>query len=86
MAPGGERAMLGHERRGAVAQQEVVGRVGSVTHRVRGGEHPGEIRVVVNGLPHHYLAFAPVALPVGAHVLVVGVRGPHQVDVESWER
>ena len=64
--------------------QQLVGKVGSVTHRVRGGERPGEIRVVVGGLPQHYLAFAPVEVPVGARVLVVHVRGPREVDVEPW--
>ena len=71
-------------RRGAVGQQ-LVGTVGSVTHRVRGGERPGEVRVVVGGLPQDYLAFAPVEVPVGAQVLIVHVRGPRQVDVEPWE-
>ena len=65
--------------------QKLVGKVASVTHRVRGGEQPGEIRVVVGGLPQHYLAFAPVAVPVGTQVLIVHVRGPRQVDVEPWE-
>jgi membrane protein implicated in regulation of membrane protease activity len=75
--------MLDQERRGTVGQQ-LVGKVGSVTHRVRGGERPGEVRVVVGGLPHHYLAFCPIAVPVGAQVLVVNVRGPRQLDVEPW--
>ena len=66
--------------------QQLVGKVGSVTHRVRGGEQPGEIRVVVGGLPRHYLAFCPVAVPVGTPVLVVQVRGPHELDVEPWEQ
>jgi membrane protein implicated in regulation of membrane protease activity len=66
--------------------QQLVGKVGSVTHRVRGGERPGEVRVVVGGLPQDYLAFCPVAVPVGAQVLVVHVRGPRQLDVEPWER
>ena len=64
--------------------QQLVGRVGSVTHRVRGGELPGEVRVVVDGLPHDYLAYAPVELPVGTRVLLVHVRGQRQVDVEPW--
>ena len=72
------------ERRVAVGKQELVGKVGSVTHRVRGGEDPGEVCVVVRGLPHHVLAFCPTAVPVDAQVLVVRVRGPRQVDVEPW--
>jgi membrane protein implicated in regulation of membrane protease activity len=67
-----------------VSGQELVGKIGSVTTRVRGGNLPGEVRVVVGGLPHHYLAFCPEALPVGTKVLVVGARGARQVDVEPW--
>ena len=67
-----------------VGRQELVGRVGSVTHRVRGGEQPGEICVVVGGLPQQLLAYCPTAVPAGAPVLVVRVRGPRQVDVEPW--
>jgi hypothetical protein len=67
-----------------VAGQGLIGKVGSVTTRVRGGDRPGEVRVVVAGLPHHYIAFCPEALPVGTRVLVVGTRGARQVDVEPW--
>lgn len=64
--------------------QGLIGKIGSVSTRVRGGDLPGEVRVVVAGLPHHYIAFCPEALPVGTEVLVVGARGARQVDVEPW--
>jgi membrane protein implicated in regulation of membrane protease activity len=64
--------------------QKLIGKIGSVITRVRGGNLPGEVRVVVAGLPHHYIAFCPEALPVGTKVLVVGARGARQVDVEPW--
>ena len=64
---------------------DLIGMIGSVTTRVRGGELAGEVRVVVSGLPHYYLAFCPNAVPLGTKVLVVGVRGKQQVDVEPWE-
>ena len=38
--------------------QSLVGKVGLVVTAVRGGDLPGEIRVVVQGIPHHYLAYA----------------------------
>lgn len=64
--------------------QSLVGKVGVVVTAVRGGDRPGEIRVVVQGVPHHYLAFAAEPLPPGSHVLVVNFRGARQVDVEPW--
>jgi hypothetical protein len=69
-----------------VTGADLVGRIGSVTTRVRGGERPGEVKVVVGGLAHYYLAFCRDVLPVGAQVLVIGVRQGRQVDVEPWEQ
>jgi membrane protein implicated in regulation of membrane protease activity len=68
----------------AVRSQALVGRVGVVVTAVRGGDRAGEIRVVVQGVPHHYLAYAAEPQPVGAHVLVIRFRGARQVDVEPW--
>ena len=62
----------------------LVGAVGTVHHRVRGGERAGEVRVVVDGLPHYYLAFCAYPLDAGEQVLVVNDRGGRQVDVEPW--
>jgi len=64
--------------------QALVGRVGVVATAVRGGDRAGEIRLVVHGIPHHYLAYATEPIPAGAHVLVIGYRGARQVDVEPW--
>ncbi len=64
--------------------QALVGKVGVVITAVRGGERAGEIRVVVAGTPHHYLAFATDPIPVGTQVLVINFRGHRQVDVEPW--
>ena len=65
--------------------QSLVGRTGTVIEAIRGGEHPGEVRVVVEGLPHHYLAYCSHPVPEGAYVLVINSRGARQVDVEPWE-
>ncbi len=64
--------------------QALVGKVGVVVTAIRGGDRAGEIRVVVEGIPHHYLAYATEAISVAAHVLVIHYRGARQVDVERW--
>jgi hypothetical protein len=67
-----------------VLGQTLVGRVATVVHAVRGGPRPGEVRVVVAGIAHYYLAFAVTAIPAGAEVLIINSRGARQVDVEPW--
>ena len=67
-----------------MAGQTLVGRVGLVTVRVRGGTLPGEVRLVVQGIPHYYIAYCGQALAVGEQVLVINNRGARQVDVEPW--
>ena len=42
-----------------MTRADLVGKIGSVTTRVRGGELAGEVRIVVSGLPHYYLAYCP---------------------------
>lgn len=61
-----------------------VGLIGMVVGRVRGGNQPGEVRVVHGGLPHTYIAYCGQPLAVGAQVLVINSRGARQVDVEPW--
>ncbi|MCW2528190.1 MAG: hypothetical protein JWM76_3050 [Pseudonocardiales bacterium] len=65
--------------------QSVVGKVGRVATRVRGGELPGEVRVVLAGIPHYYLGFSSTPLAEGTPVLVINDRGARQIDVEPWE-
>jgi len=65
--------------------QSLVGRVGTVVVAVRGGELPGEVRVVVEGLPHYYIAYCGEAVLKGQHVLVINSRGSRQLDVEPWD-
>jgi len=64
--------------------EDLVGRVGRLVHAVRGGERAGEVRVVVDGLAHYYLAYSVSAIPAGTEVLVINNRGARQVDVEPW--
>lgn len=67
-----------------MATTSLVGALGTVHHRIRGGEQCGEVRVVVEGLPHYYLAYSPHVVDVGTCVVVVHNRGGRQVDVEPW--
>jgi len=62
----------------------LVGRIGTVVHAVRGDSGPGEVRVVVAGIAHYYIAYAPTPIPIGTEVLVINSRGDRQVDVEPW--
>jgi hypothetical protein len=62
----------------------VVGKVGTVVTGIRGGDLAGEVRLVVEGIAHYYLAYAVTAIPTGTDVLVIHNRGARQVDVEPW--
>jgi hypothetical protein len=68
-----------------VTGQMLVGKTGRVCAAVRGGDLPGEVRVVVEGLPHYYIAYCVKPLAVGTYVLVINARGSRRVDVEPWE-
>ena len=68
----------------AVADQQVVGKTGVVNTAIRGGEKPGEARVVIEGLPHYYIAYCRTALAAGTAILVINNRGQRRIDVEPW--
>lgn len=65
--------------------QTLIGRTGRVTTAVRGGSLPGEVRVVVEGLPHYYLAYCDHAVDKDTYVLVIDAHGARGVDVEPWQ-
>jgi membrane protein implicated in regulation of membrane protease activity len=67
-----------------VAGETLVGRIGRVVKAVRGGSLPGEVRVVVEGVPHYLLAYCAQPVPSGAAVLVINSRGSRRIDVEPW--
>ncbi|PZS13927.1 MAG: hypothetical protein DLM57_15655 [Pseudonocardiales bacterium] len=67
-----------------MTDQILVGKIGSVVRPVRGGSLPGEVRVVIQGIPHYYLAYCADAVADGAEVLVINNRGSRQIDVEPW--
>jgi hypothetical protein len=42
--------------------------------------------LVVQGIPHYYIAYCGQALAVGEQVLVINNRGGRQLDVEPWRQ
>lgn len=62
-----------------------MGRIGTVIRRVRGGALPGEVRLMLDGMAHYYLAYAPTPIAAGSPVLVVHCRGARMIDVEPWQ-
>jgi len=67
-----------------VASRTLIGKVGTVIIAIRGGERAGEVRVLVEGIAHYYLAYATEPVPAGKEVLVINNRGARQIDVEPW--
>jgi hypothetical protein len=61
---------------------DVVGKIGTVVTRIRGGDLPGEVRIAVRGSRETFIAYS--ATPVERHetVLVFHSRGSRAVDVE----
>jgi membrane protein implicated in regulation of membrane protease activity len=61
---------------------DVVGKLGTVVTRIRGGELPGEVHVAIRGTRETFIAYS--ATPVERHetVLVFHSRGNRAVDVE----
>lgn len=65
--------------------EPLVGKLGVVQVRVRGGEHPGEVELVVGGIPETFLGYAADEIGVGRRVLVVEDRGGRGVNVVDWD-
>lgn len=72
------------EHNAVVTSETLVGRIGTVIVPIRGGERAGEVRLLVAGIAHYYLAYAPQPVPAGTAVLVINNRGSRQIDVEPW--
>jgi membrane protein implicated in regulation of membrane protease activity len=68
-----------------VTSQALVGKLGLVTIGVRGGVLSGEVRVVVEGIAHYYIAYCEHPVQAGKQVLVINSRGARQIDVELWQ-
>jgi hypothetical protein len=67
--------------RGEPVDRAVVGRSGTVTIGIGGGELAGEVRIEVRGTVEQFIAYADVPLAVGQAVLVYRSRGHRDVDV-----
>jgi hypothetical protein len=67
--------------RGDPVDHAVVGRAGTVTIRIGGGELAGEVRIAVRGTVEQFIAYADEVLEVGQAVLVYGSRGHRGVNV-----
>ena len=65
----------------SISDDEVTGRTGTVTTRIRGGERPGEVVVAVRGGTEAFLAYAEHEIARGETVLVFRSRGHRAVDV-----
>jgi hypothetical protein len=64
-----------------MADPSLVGQVGEVVVRIGGDDRPGEIVAVSHGIREEFIAYADEPHDIGTSVLVVGIRGPRQVDV-----
>ena len=62
-----------------------MGCVGTVDVRVPGGDAPGEVELVLDGIVETWLAYAPHEVPVGSRVLVIHERGGRALDVVPWD-
>ena len=63
----------------------MVGTVGRVITRIRSGNTPGEISLMVRGCPEVLIAYCDTPQAVGERVLVINTREAHSVDVIAWD-
>jgi hypothetical protein len=61
---------------------ELIGLTGEMTVHSRGAEGPGEVRVLLRGMPELFIAHSAEPIARGARVLVYDVRGKRTVSVE----
>jgi hypothetical protein len=59
----------------------MIGREGTVTVAIRGGNSPGEVLVPISGGTETYLAYADEPIASGARIVVYDVRGGRRVGV-----
>jgi hypothetical protein len=65
----------------SMSDEEVTGRSGTVTTRIRGGDLPGEVRVAMRGGTESFIAYAEHEIQRNETVLVYRNRGDRAVDV-----
>lgn len=67
-----------------MTDDEVTGRAGTVTVRIRGGDLPGEISVAIRGGTESFIAYAEQEIARHETVLVYRSRGERAVDVTPY--
>lgn len=65
------------------ADEAVVGKVATVTHRIRPGR-PGEVVVRIRGGTETYTAYADEELPVGSEVVVTSHLSARTLEVTHF--
>lgn len=65
----------------SMRDEDVTGRPGTVTTRIRGGDLPGEISVAIRGGTESFIAYAEQEIRRDQAVLVYRSRGDRSVDV-----
>ncbi|MCU1593917.1 MAG: hypothetical protein JWO12_1309, partial [Frankiales bacterium] len=83
-SPGSEDGSVARRPSLRSMEEELVGTVGDVVVRIEGGDDPGEVSLIVDGIRERYFAHAREEVPLGRRVLVVHHRGDRTVDVEPW--
>lgn len=68
----------------ATHDDEVTGRSGTVTVRIRGGELPGEVQVSIRGGTESFIAYSDQEIARNETVLVYRDRGDRAVDVTPY--
>jgi hypothetical protein len=64
-----------------LTDEEVIGRRGTVTVRIRGGDLAGEVIVCIRGGTESFIAYADEEIALHTAVLVYRSRGERAVDV-----
>ncbi len=64
-----------------MSDEDVTGRSGTVTTRIRGGDLPGEVQVAIRGGTETFIAYAEQEIERRETVLVYRSRGARAVDV-----
>ena len=67
-----------------IPDEQVTGKSGTVTTRIRGGNRPGEVSVAVRGGTESFIAYADHEIQRGEIVLVYRSRGDRCVDVVKF--
>jgi hypothetical protein len=65
----------------SMSDEEVTGKSGTVTTRIRGGNLPGEIKVAMRGGTESFIAYAEREIQRNETVLVYRPHGDRAVDV-----